>query len=260
MAALLALTVHAHIEFQFYLMGNLIIAGVLMAALYVLTADDRSFINISLEKRDRLIWSGTLVVTGLLVALTILSSAAGVHFLNRANAGLARGNVDDFANNIALSRQYAPRSFADADVQLAGFYIDLLAQPPMQMTADDRRKAYDDTMALLDHAAAANPAWGDVDHKRAKLYLRGGADYNPDYITLADQSWQQALRKNPLHFHAREEYAGLLLKQGKVEDAYNVIQDGLHRPMSPSARVIFTGMSQKLAPLVAAKHEFEQKK
>lgn len=260
MAALLALTIHAHIEFQFYLMGNLIMAGVLMAALYALTADDRSYIPLALEKRDRVIWSGTVIVTALLVAMTIISTGAGMHFLNRANTALNKGDVEGFASNIALSRQYAPRSFADADVQLAGFYLDLLAQPPIQMTEEDRRKAYDDTAILLDHASQANPALGDVDHKRAKLYLRGGSAYNPDYLALADAAWREALRKNPLHYRAREEYAGFLLQQGKVEDAYSVVKDALHRPMTRSARTLFTGLTQKLEPLVAAKQQFEQKK
>ena len=259
-AALLALTLHAHIEFQFYLMGNLIMAGVLMAALYALTSDDRSFHDITLEKRDRLIWMGTFAITSLLVLFTILSSMAGSYYLLRARQELAKGNIEDFAHDIALSRQYAPRSFADSDIQLAAFYIDLLAQPPIQMTAEDRRAAYDDSLSLLTHAQAANPALGDIDHKRAKLYLRGGSAYNSDYAALADTSWQEALRKNPLHYHAREEYTRFLLKQGKVEEAYNVIQDGLRRPMNASALTIFKTLSTQLEPLVAAKRQFQEQK
>lgn len=258
MAALLALAVHAHIEFQFYMMTNLIMAGVLMSALYVLTDDDRSFLSLTLEKNDRLIWSGTLTVIAAMVSLTLLSTAAGMHFLNRANAAMNKGDLDGFTANIFLSRQYAPRSFADADVQLAGLYVDLVAQPGGQMTTEDKIIAYTDALRLLADAQAANPAWADIDHKRAKLYARIDPAHEPDHEALAIASWTTALQKNPLHYRAREEFSRYLIRHGRVEEAYNIVQDGLHRPMTNTARNIFIDLKTQIEPLVAVKRQFQQ--
>lgn len=255
LAALLALVIHAHIEFQFYVMANLMMAAVLIAALYVLTSadEDKSFLNIVPEKRDGLIWSGALLVTAALVSLTLLSTAVGMYFLNRANDAINNGNIEAFATNISLSRQYAPRSFADADVQLAGLYVDLMVKPTGMMTAEDKITAYNDALQLLAEAQASNPAWGDIDHKRAKLYARIDDAHEPDHKALALASWAQALKKNPLHYHAREEYARYLIKMGRVEEAYLILQDGLHRPMTAPARASLTSLSAQIEPLVAVK-------
>lgn len=260
LAALLALTAHAHIEFQFYVLATLIVAAVLMAALYALTTDreEQSCVILSPAKRERAIWSGALLLTTGLISLMLLSAAAGTHFLNRANAALNKGNLDGFVSNITLSRQYAPRSFADASVQLAAFYVDLLAQRSGMMTEDDRRTAYQDALQLLAEAQAVNPALADIDHKRAKLYARIDDALQPDRINLAMASWREALRKNPMHFHAREEFARFLLKQGRVDEAYAILQDGLHRARTREAEAIFTRLSAQIAPLMAAKQQFRQ--
>lgn len=260
MAALLALTLHAHIEFQFYIMANLIMAGVLMAALYSLTQeqDHQSFMAIALEKHDRYVWSGALLLTALMVSLTLLSTAAGVYFLNRANAAYAKADLGGFTDNIALSRQYSPRSFADADVQLAGLYVDLVAHPSGMMTAADKITAYHDGLQLLSDAQAANPAWADIDHKRAKFYARIDEATEPGHEALARASWREALRKNPLHYHAREEYARYLIKQGRVDDAYAVLQDSLHRPMTNTARAVFRDLNNQIKPLIDATRQHQQ--
>ena len=257
MAALLALTVHAHIEFQFYIMANLIMAAILMAALYSLTHenDDKSFTVITLESRDRYVWTGALLLTVTMVTLTLLSTTSGVYFLNRANKAYNKGDFGGFTDNIALSRHYSPRSFADADLQLAGLYVDLVAHPSGMMTAEDKITTYRDGLQLLADAQAANPAWADIDHKRAKLYARIDAAHEPDHETLARASWGEALRKNPLHYHAREEYARYLMKQGRVDDAYAVLQDGLHRPMTKTARAAFHNLNNQIKPLIDAVHQ-----
>ncbi len=260
LAALLALTAHAHIEFQFYVLATLVMAAVLMAALYALTTDneEQSFITLTPVRHERAIWSGALLLTAGLISLTLLSAAAGTHFLSRAHTALNKGDIDGFVSNITLSRQYAPRSFADAHVQLAGFYVDLLAQPGGMMTADDRITAYQDALQLLAEAQTVNPALADIDHKRAKLYARIDEAQQPDHINLAMSSWREALRKNPMHFHAREEFARFLLKQGRADEAYAVLQDGLHRAKTREAEANFTRLSAQIAPLIAAKQQFQQ--
>lgn len=259
MAALLALTLHAHIEFQFYLLVNLILAGVLMAALYKLTDEDNSsFLTVSLAKREAVLWSLSLLITAGLLSLTLLSAAAGVYFLKAARTELAAGNLDGFIRHITLTRHYAPRSFIDDEIQMAGFYVDLVINPGAHMTRDDVRTAYRDALQLLAEAETANPAWADIDHKRAKLYAFIDDETEPNRKALARAAWSTALHKNPQHYRAREEYIRFLLQQGDAETAYQLANDGLDRPTTRQARKIFTGLRQQIMPLINARQLYLQ--
>ncbi len=260
MAALAALVLHAHIEFQFYIISILIIAAVLMARLYTLSTsdEDRDYITLSPAPRERLIWRGALLVTASLLALTTISTAAGYYYTGRAQAVLRQGDLDGFFTQINKAYSFAPRSFTDTDLRVAAVYLDILAQPPVQMTAADRLEIYDNTAKLLDDAQKSNPALADIDHKRAKLYMRATDDQVPDRLQQAAHYWQIALAKNPQHYIAREEYARLLISQGKAEDAYNLIQDGLKRPMTRPAQMAFQTLSAQLEPLVRVKHQFQR--
>lgn len=257
MAALLALALHAHIEFQFYIMANLIVAATLMATLYNLTTDDNAAeATVVLAKREQLIWTASLSLVAFLAGAMTLSAAGGVWYLNKANAALNKGDLDGFVSAIGTARQISPRSYVDDDVQLAGFYIDLLAQSGGQMTLDDRKTIYADTLSLLNEAAAANPAWGDIDHKRAKLHARIGADIQPNTDNLVIEAWTSALKKNPMHAHAREEFARYQLGRGRIDEAYTIVADGLKYPMPPAAHTILSGMKTQMEPLRAAREQY----
>ncbi|QQG35916.1 MAG: O-antigen ligase family protein [Micavibrio aeruginosavorus] len=259
MAALMALTLHAHIEFQFYLLANLILAGTLMAALYFLTdKNNKSFTTIALPRREAFIWSASLLLTAALVGLTIASAAGGVHFLKSARSELKKGNLDGFIGYIEQARRYAPRSFIDDETQLAGLYVDLVANPGAQMTREDVRAAYKDALQLLEEAEKANPAWADIDHKRARLYAFIDDQTEPNRRSKARAAWESALKKNPLHYRAREEYARFLLQQGEVETADRILTDGLSHPLNRQAHTTFTRLRQQIAPLIAARQNYLQ--
>lgn len=258
-AALTALFIHAHIEFQFYIMSILIMAALLMAALYALSTqnDEHAYIPLTPTPRERLIWRGALLVTILLLALTTASTAAGYYYTERAQIALHKGDLDRFFAEINKAYRFAPRSFTDTDIRVVAVYLDILAQPPVQMTAQDRLEIYNNAAKLLDDAQKSNPALADIDHKRAKLYMRARDELEPKRLQKADHYWQMALRKDPLHSIAREEYVRLLISQGKVEQAYKLTQDGLKRPMTHAAQTTFQTLAEQLAPLVAIKHRFE---
>ncbi len=260
-ASLTALFIHAHIEFQFYIMAILIMAALLMAALYALSAEDdeHAYITLTPSPQERLIWRSALLGVTLLLALTTASTAAGFYYTDRAQTMLSKGNLDGFFAEINQAYRFAPRSFTDTDIRVAAVYLDILAQPPVQMTADDRLEIYNNAAKLLDDAQKANPALADIDHKRAKLYMRASDEQEPDRLQKAADHWQIALRKDPQHYLAREEYARLLVRQGKVEESYALIQDGLQRPMTRAAQDTFENLAMQLAPLVRAKHQFQNK-
>ena len=48
--------------------------------------------------------------------------------------------------------------------------------------------------------------------------------------------WKDALRKNPMHFDARQNLAAALLAEGRREDAINIVSDGLKYPHTMAYR------------------------
>lgn len=251
---LMAFALHAHVEFQFYLLVSLICASILMAALYHLASDEQTgYLLIRPHKSDSLIWRGSLAVTALLIGLTIASTVAGNWHMVKADEAMRSGQLDNFITHINKARQYAPRSFADPQVRLAGLYIDLLSRPAGQMTKEDRQTTFIEAEYLLAGAGTANPAWADIDHKRAKLYLYGDDENVPDRKNKVRAAWDEALRKNPMHYHAREEYIRYLMRQGEVEGAYKLVQTGFAYPATKAARTTFTKLEQQMRPLIAAR-------
>jgi hypothetical protein len=240
-------------------MAILIMAGTLMAGLYIFATPDmeRGYISFTPAPRERLVWRGALILVATLLALTAASTASGYYFTTRAQEKLRQGDMDGFFATINQTYRIAPRSFTDADLRVVSVYLDLLAQPPVQMTQADRQEIFTQAEQLLQGAESANPALGDIDHKRAKLYMRGDEIMVPGRLNRIERSWRTALRKDPLHTIAREEFAHFLIAQGRVSDAYEVVQGGLQRPATRAQAENFQTMAAQLKPLVVLQQQFK---
>ncbi|HEY0900640.1 MAG TPA: O-antigen ligase family protein [Micavibrio sp.] len=259
LASLMALFLHAHIEFQFYIMAILMPAAVMMAGLYstAIPADARGYVTAQLTRRDGLIWRGALIIAALLMALTAASTASGYYFTARAEQKLRTGDIDGFFATINNAYRFAPPSFTDADLRVVSVYLDILAQAPIQMTETDRQEIFTQAEALLQDAGLSNPALADIDHKRAKLYLRADDNMVSDRLHRIELSWRTALKKDPLHTIAREEFARFLMAQGRVSDAYDVVVEGLQRPGTRAAQTAFQTLAAQLKPLVILQQQYQ---
>ncbi len=253
-AALAVLFLQAHGEFPFYAMPVLIVAGTWFAWLYVLGGG--AFAGpVGWKTPEKTIAAGALVLVAGLAGYAAFSCAAGYHYLGKAQAAIAAHKPQSFTAFIDQARRAAPRTFADPGVQLAGLYIDLLTRPQALFTRDEQQQMFDDTRALLDEAQAVNPAWADIDHRRARLYQVIDPALAPDRMARIEENWRAALAKNPLHYKAREGYARFLVGQGRVAEAYDLVRDGLTRPRPAAVDRTLRDMERTLAPLARLARE-----
>ncbi len=261
--ALLTIFLQAHVNFVFYIMAILIVCGVWLAAWYDLSAPGSG--QASVRPLILAGWQKPFMALCVLclaapVALLTLSSAAGQYYMTRAQSAIRQGQISLFFDNIEQVKKFAPPSFIDADVALAGFYIGLLEAPDPLFSREEQGRMLSDTLDLLRQAETMNPAWAEIDHKRAALYNVIKLDLAPDARNKVIEYSNSALRKNPGHTRARMDMASALMKQGRADAAYATLEQGLLWPIDREAEDSFRAMMLQIKPLATVQKNYRENK
>ncbi len=242
---LLALLLHTHVTFHLYVMPILIVCGVWLAAWYALTAkalkdQTTSFLTASLENWQKPFMAVVTVSIIGLIALMTISSSVGRYYLMEAKNNIGQAGIESFMTNIQKADKWAPGSFIDPEVHLAGLYIDILTAPGGLLNQEEQDDLFQQTLALLDGAESMNPAWAEIDHKRAKLYAVTGDK------AQAATYWQRAIAKNSRHFRAREELANIYVSNGNPAMAYDILEEGLQYPHPANVQQTYTAILKNI--------------
>lgn len=256
----LALFLHSHTNFQFYVMPSLAVLGIWLAYLHLLTGP-HSFRTVFLHGWQKPFMAGACLFIAGLIGLMAVSAASGTHHLLKARERLAQGDVAGFVDLIGRADRTGPASFIDPEVYLAGFYIGMLENPLDILPDEDRRSAFEQAAALLNAAQAMNPVWADIDFKRARLFLAAGKNIAADADgSLAILSLESAIRKNPMLFAARVKLAALYMNQGRAGRAHEIMNAGLAYPMPSGMAEKYRDMTAGLKKLDDAARAFIEKR
>lgn len=221
--ALLTLALHAQVGFPLYILPVLIVAGVWLAVWQHLA--DAGYMPLDIARWQRPVLAICAVAVAAMIGLAAASAAAGQYYFSRAQGGIRHGNVSVFADNIERAERFAPRSFIDPEVHLAGLYIDTIGGAGI-LFPDDRETMFAQTLELLDAAEMENPVWAEIDYKRGKLYA---AVKDKE---AAAEAWRKALLKNPQHDKARLALARELIAAGRPAAALDLLAEGLQYPVT----------------------------
>ena len=261
--ALLALAVHIHTSFDLYLMPVLIVAGVWLAAWHEATAEvlpaRRSYSALALPSFGKVFFGATSLAAAALIALMAVSSAMGIHYLGEARTALTQGKGSRFLPLLAHAEQVAPASFIDPKVQRAGFYIDLLNSAGVLSEAE-WKTFFNEALDLLAQAQSLNPAWAEIDYKRAQLYLAATDKLAPGGKDKAFDSLKKALAKDPMLVRARTNLVTLYVGSGRAEEAFSLLAAGLKWPHSAQTAAQYQSMMEQLRPLVEAQRRYRDGK
>ncbi len=222
-AALLAVAIHAHIDFPLYLMPVLVACGVLLAVWHRATAEslpdgETVFSFPSPVYRAGIGFAG-LSLTALLLTLAG-SSAGGSYYMQKA---LHQKDTQAYLETLSKADRIGPDSFIDPEIEMAQVNLRLLKGGEIKSVALQQR-FLDETGILLDTAAAWNPAWAETDYLRGQ-YLKL-ENRNADAVA----AWESALKKNPMHFETRRALAEHFKAIGNPDAAANVVTGGLNYP------------------------------
>jgi len=187
-----------------------------------------------------------------LASLMAASSASGQHYLLKANAAIKEAQLTAFLDNIEKAEQWAPASFIDPEVQLAGLYIDILSGAGILFETADKDTMFSDAHGLLNNAESMNPIWAEVDYKRGKLHMT---------VKDADSavvSWENALTKNPMHTKARMELAKMFVARGRPAEAYDLLAAGLGYPHDNSVTQEYGKVMQAIEALAQMQKKYKE--
>lgn len=248
--ALLTLFLHAHTGFPLYIMPVLIVAGVWLAAWQNLAG---RYAPLETAPWQRLPLALCAAAVAAMTGSMAVSSAAGQYYLLKASNNIQHARITEFLDDIERAERFAPRSFIDPDVQLAGLYIDTIGGAGILFPAEEKETMRAESLNLLDRAERMNPAWAEIDYKRGKLYAAIKENDN------AVSSWRRALAKNPQHTRARAELAKAAVAAGRPADAYDLLAAGLQYPVTTGTAREYRAMMKNIAPASSLQKSFMEK-
>ncbi len=259
----MAMILHTHIEFHLYLMPVLIVSGVWLAGWYVQSAmllpAEASWQPLSPHGWQKPGYAAIVLVMASLFAIPALRGGGATYYLMQAISEMRKGHPKTFAALLDKSDAWGPGSFIDAKVQHAGLYIDLLNTPDGFFTPGEQQTMARDVLDILDGAERTAPFWGEVNGKRAALYVAMKRKLSGDWEAKAEGELQTALRKNPLDLKARARLIEMLMARGQAEPALTLLNEGLERPHPAVDNSDMLGLKGRLEKMVALKKDYESR-
>ncbi len=228
-AGLAALAAHSFVNFNLYVLPSLLAAGGLLGRFHALSEllTEEAPVRFELTKYLRPPAARlALALLGLVPALYWSYALAGSYVVERAEAHAAAGDYDAADRDLVRAGRWL-RGAEGPWVARAALYWEILARAPGLAQAQ-RLALAKDALDWLEVAERLNPWRHDIPYLRAKLYWRLrdalAASHWPQHVV---QGFEQSLSRQPRFYPARLNYALFLLKRGRPEKAYLVLEKGM---------------------------------
>ena len=225
---LLAIAVHTFLDFHLYIHPIQLAMGLVLVRLHALYLKHVPADVLIVTPASRIAPRPYRVISFLVVLLPLIYFIAlglSAILTYKARELSAQGKWVDAS--VALSR--AAQLMPTSDLVLTA-HADLLRQALSQLPPGsdaDRRTVYREALALLNDSEKVNPLRPQVYFIRGLLYQQTPDLTGPDWADRAARAYIAALKQDPMAFWAREAYAGLLLRQGKLMPAKEVLEGGI---------------------------------
>ena len=259
---LLVIAIHSHATFHLYIMPILMLCALLLAIWYVFAANilntQRFWLETALHGKRKIALNIAAFIAIISIGLVTISAAAGSYYTLKARDAIGHNDIIAFTNHIEKAQAYGPASFIDPYVQVAGFYADIAHTSVILHSPEEQQKLVSDVEYLLQAAQAYNPHWAEINYKRGAFYNQISTDIVPDAKERAEENWQTALDKNPMHYRARQQLAALYIEKGQPQKAYNLVEDGLKFPAPQNFYDKFWVMREQLKPLMQLQTDFKR--
>ncbi len=227
-AGLLAVAVHSFFNFNLYISPTLLVAGLVLGRFNQLAAQATGAPIITLQPA-RWLWQLGYRTIITLVVLFPLSyfTAQGISsfYYGSAIEQAGKGQLEAAYRSLSTAAWLSPLSdgiFAThADLVLH------MLNETVNATERDKKILYDYAMELLAKAEHLNPLRPNIHLTRGQLYQRVPAFAGADWSAKAEAQYRRAIALDPLYYHARVQYAGLLLHQNRLPEAKQMLDAGM---------------------------------
>lgn len=235
-AALLAVSAHSFVDFNFYILFILLMSGLMLARFQELTSALSAIRVIELRPRDIVGKGSYRVIVLLLVMFPIsylLAQGLSDHFRNQAWRYSVDGRLPHAERALGWSQRLTP---ADARVfnARAELYRHALSSVKRDSPIGERQALFERALGFLDQSERLNPLRAITFDIRAQLIEQNPQLAGDDWKERADRAYRRALQLNPWLAQTRVAYAQFLFQLGDVTAALRIVEQGLaYRYVSP---------------------------
>ena len=223
---LLAVAVHTFFDFDLYIHPIQLLLGLVLVRLHALYLAHVPESVLVIQPTQRVGRHAYRVISFLVILLPLMYFAAlgaSTILTYKARDLMAQSRWVDASETLSRAARLMPTS----DLVLVT-HADLLRQAITQLPrgAPERTTLFREALVLLEDAEKQNPLRPQMFFIRGLLYGQNPDLAGSDWVALAARAYAAVLKRDPLAFWAREAYAGLLMWQGKLEQAKQVLEEG----------------------------------
>jgi len=242
-AALLAVSAHSFVDFNFYILLILLMSGLMLARFQERASALSAIRVIELRPRD-IVGKGSYRAIALLLVMFpifyFLAQGLSDHFRNQAWRYSVEGRLSHAERALDWSQRLTPANARIFNAR-AELYRHALSSVKRVSPISERRALFDRALECLDQSERLNPLRAITFDIRAHLIEQNPHLAGDDWKERTDRAYQRALQLDPRLAQTRAAYAHLLLQLGDATTALRVVEQGLaYRYGSPT----------KLAPLL----------
>ena len=227
-SGLVAIALHSFLDFNFYVLAILTAAGLMLGRFHSIAMIGEGANNLVLNPSSVLGPRAYRIIVGLLaLSPLIYFISIGVSALEYERALKLAGNGRFQEADAALS--WAARLSPSSDNVLlsqADLYRHLLSSLPVEKEIE-RNLLFTQASRLLDRAERLNSLNPRSVAVRGQLLEENPKLAAGTWPENAIQAYQQSLKLNPRHYHARLKYAKFLYRLGRRDQARRVVEDGM---------------------------------
>ena len=231
--AMLAVTVHTHIDFHLYILVTLIAMAVPLAWWYALTEEALGDTRLAVHAPRAPVW--LLRGAFALVLIALVSWPVRAAFVTvampPAQKAVDEGRLDDAQAMIRSIARYSPgRNYRLYQLQ-GRLAAQTLTRQGRDMPVDEARQLLEQGLAAYARAMDSNTDFTGPYNDRAKLYFLAHGWLLPDGYARAEKDLSFAVENNPLDWDARTGLAMLYQVQGYFSRAARVLERGRQWPL-----------------------------
>jgi len=226
--ALGMLTVHTHISFDLYVASTLALAGLLLACWFSMTGKALGDDCIEIARPPSLPiaanWFFLMLpfLTGLFLLQGVLYSE---YYSNRARQRGAEADIHAFTSDVNRAETMGFGWNARPYILATNLPLAVLEHEGSLLPFEKQQENYNQIKDLLDKAEAKNPRLASIPYYRAvALSLISTGDERSKKI---ETNLLKALQLDPIHLGARLMLADFYKDQGKTEDEWHVLKQGV---------------------------------
>ncbi|MEM9469939.1 MAG: O-antigen ligase family protein [Pseudomonadota bacterium] len=232
-----AVTLHAHVTFNFYNLSILYGCSLLLAVWFLVTekilGESRKLVQLPKNTPKP---AGILLISlpFLFTAFLVLPYLVSENRVIQARKDLIAGDLDAFAKNTQLSHKLS--GYKNYRAHLLGVTVPLTLLETAQEQMDKKRLESTVKQALyyLDRASAINPRSAAALFYKGRLKELAPSEFMPVNFGTSEAYYKQALTLDPTHLGARMALADFWRTKGDKDAALSLLEQGYRYRYSKS--------------------------